>query len=791
MAVLNKKLLRDIWKARGQTAAVALIILCGTATYIAINSAYRNLLLTRDTYYQEYRFADFEIQADRAPGTAVFKIESLPGVREVRGRIVEEANVDIPGVDRSRTGRIISMPVQDDRVLNDIHMMEGRYFEPGVINEVVLSQRFAEANGLGVGDSIKASIDNKKHTLKIVGLALSPEYVYLIRNVQELVPSPERFGILWVPEDFAETAFDMDGAVNNFIGTVENEDELDRILDEADQLLDAYGVFAKTKKENQISNRFVSDEIAGLGVMAKIMPTIFLGIAALIILVLLSRMVRKERTEIGLLKAYGYSNWTVAFHYIKYAMVMAAAGCIGGFAVGQWLANGMIQIYVQFYQFPVLRSRVYPDVLAQSMGIAMVFAVLGAAIAARRAALIHPAESMRPEAPKFGSRTILERVHALWKRLSFTWKMIARNIARNPLRAGFGVFGVMVSCGLVVMGFFAGNAIDYLIRFQFYEIQREDMTVNFVREFGKGALHEFQRYDNVRRAEPMLQYPFTIKNGWREKDIVVTGVPADSELQYVLDTDKRRVDLDHRGLVLPQHLANELQVRPGSTVRLEPLMGRIEKERDVTVSNVTEQYLGTSAYMNIDALSRVLDESFAMNAMLVQAGGDDGAAKLNNFLKDVASVAAVAIKQDMLQSLEDTIATSMKIQNTVMLFFAGAISFAIIYNVTMVSLAERERELASLRVLGFTNQEVGRILYRENFILAALGIILGLPFGAAICRLMVYAYDTDLYRLPFYIPMRTYVIAVGASAVFVILANLAVRRRIRTLDMVEVLKSRE
>lgn len=790
MGVLHKKLFRDLRQSWSQAVAVALVVMCGVATYIAIGSAYRNLLLTRDTYYEAYRLADFEIMVERAPRTAAFKLEALDGVRHVRGRIVQDVNVDIADLAEARTGRIVSMPERDENVLDDIHLMSGRYFAPGQYNEVIVSKRFAEANGLALNDILRVSIDGKKHPLKVVGTALSPEYVYLIRNVQELVPSPERFGILWVPEEFAETALDMREACNNFVGAVDDDTRLDALLDKAEDVLEPYGVYAKVKKEDQISNRFLSDEITGLGVSARITPTIFLSVAAMILLVLLSRMVRKERTEIGLLKAYGYSDWAVSAHYLRFALVLAGAGCLAGFVVGQWLANAMIRLYVQFYEFPILRARIYPEVLARSMGIALLSALAGAWLAARRAARVHPAESMRPEAPSFAARTPLERIPYLWSRLTFISKIIARNIARTPIRAAFNVFGVMVSVGLLIMGFFSSNAMDFIIDFQFHTVQREDATVSLVTEFGKDAFYEFQRFDEVDYAEPLLLYPFRVTSAWREKDISVTGIPRDGRLQRPTDISRRSVDVGDGGLILTSRLAEELGVAPGDRVRLKPLMGRVETERDVTIRAVTEQYLGNSAYMNLDALSRLLDEPFAMNAVLVRTS-PEGAAALNERLKDVATVAAVAIKKDMLRSLQETLAASMNIMNTMMVFFAGTIAFAIIYNVTMVSLAERERELASLRVLGFSRREVGSILYRENAVLGLAGALLGVPFGIAICGLMVYAYNTDLYRFPFHIEPSSCVIAAGLALFFVGLANLAVHRRIAKLDMVEVLKSRE
>ena len=790
MRVLNKKLLRTLLKTPGQSLAVVMVVLCGTACYICIASAYRNLLLTRDTYYEQYRFADFEIHLDRAPRTAAARLMELPGVRHVRGRIVQEVKVDVAGQREARVGRLISMPDKRQEVLNDICLVRGRYFSEGAQNEVIVNERFAEQNGLNPGDRIEVSIETRKYPMRITGTALSPEYVYMIRNVQELVPSPERFGILWAPEPFVEMALDMREACNNIIGDVEDPETLDAVLDRAEDLLDIYGVFAKTKREDQISNRFLADEIRGLGVSARIVPGIFQGIAAMILLVLLNRMVRTERTQIGLMKAFGYSNLRVAAHYMQFAFVLSLAGALGAFGVGQWLAYEMIQIYVGIYQFPLLEARVYPDVLTRSVAIALGFACLGAVSAAVHAARIHPAESMRPEAPRFAHRIWLERFGLLWRRFSFTGKMIARNMSRNAFRAGVNVVGVMVSAGILIVGFFTIDALRYGLHFQFYEVQRQDVKVSFQREHGRDAFHDVARFAHTRRAEPVLEYPFEIRNGWRSKDIIVTGLERGSEMQRLLSDAGRPIDVGTAGLVLEEHLAEAIGARVGDTVTLKPLMGRITRERDVKVTQVVRQYLGVTAYMNIEALSRLLDEPFVINAALLRldTGREDD---LNHELRDIAGIASIVTRTDAYEAVLATLAQSMKIMNVMLVLFAGVIAFAVIYNVTSVSLAERQRELASLRVLGLTTGEVGRIMYIENFVLGAIGLALGYPFGLAMCRIILRFYDSDLYRLPFHIEHRTLMVTALLTVAFVGIANLAVRHKILALDLVEVLKERE
>jgi putative ABC transport system permease protein len=790
MRALTKKMLRSVLRNRAQILAVVAVVTCGTACYICLASLHNNLELTRDTYYAQNRFADFEIQLERAPNSTLFKLQEIPGVRQVRGRIVQDVKLDVEGVTEARMGRMVSVPDTGGNFLNSVVVVKGKFFEPGAQEEVILSEQFADANNLFVGDNLKVTADGKKHTLKIIGLGLSPEYVYIIRNIQELVPAPERFGILWVTDDFAESALNMEAESNSIIGSVESEDMLETILDTAENQLDDYGIFAKTKRENQLSNRLLSDEIKNLGVIARVIPTVFLGIAALVIMILLNRMVRNERTQIGLMKAYGYSNLSIAFHYLQFALMLSLVGCFFGFLVGQWGAQEMIKIYVQFFAFPILKSRVYPQVLAQAMLICIAFSMAGAAVAAFRASRIHPAESMRPEAPVIGHRVLLEQISMIWKRLSFTWKMIVRNVSRHKFRSSLNAFGVMISTTLLIIGFFSIDGIDYLMDFEYSRTQRQDVQVSFFLERNKEALYEAQRFDYVTHAEPLLQYPFTLTNGWRTKDVLIVGLERDARLRRLMDTNEQVVDIGEGGLVLSEKLAQMMSLNVGDSVKMKPMMGRVTTEKIIKVTKIVQQYFGASGFMNIKALSRVLDEPFAMNSVLVST--DPGKSRLmNDELDDIPLISSVTVKADTIDSMETTMNMQMKVMSFMTVLFAGVIAFSIIYNITSVSLSERERELASLRVMGFSQKEVGRILYYENILMGIVGLFLGVPLGMLVCRGLVTAFDTEMIRLPYHLNPRTFIISITCTCIFVLISNLAIRHKINTLDLVETLKERE
>ncbi len=790
MRVLDKKLLRNLWTAKGQAVAVTTVIFLGVASFVCVLSAHRGLRLTRDTYYEQCRLGDFWAPLERAPARVVQKVEALPEILRAQGRIVEEVNLDVQGKVQPCTGRLITLPARQGTAINDIHLVSGRYFSEGVPNEVILSDRFARENRLGIGDRIWATVNDRKQPLRIIGTALSPEYVYMIPSAREFLPDPERFAILWLKQDFAEMALGMQEAVNEVVGFLDPEAPIDASLERIKKILEPYGAVATIHRKDQLSNRYLSEEIKQLGASAGIVPTIFLGIAALILMVMLDRIVQRERGQIGVLKAYGHSNFAIGTHYIKFSLMLSLLGAAGGVLLGNWLARLLMRMYVAFFEFPILRHRFHPDILLLTLTISMVAGVLGASWAVAGVVKIHPAEAVRPPAPKAGHRIWLESLGPVWGRVSFIGKIILRNIFRYKVRAGLTVFGVMCATTIVLFVRFVGDAMDYLITYQFDTVQKQDVRVDFQVERGKGALLEAGRFPYVRAAEPQLNYPFTFKHAWRKMDTVVTGIVPDAQMLNLESMDGYPIEVGQDGLVIGQHIANKLALLPGDTVIMEPLFGRVTGETGVQVRGVAQQYLGTGAYMNIRALSRILGESFVLNGVLLRTG-EDGHRALNKYLKDVPAVASVEFKRESRQKVEETLAASMAIGNLVYGIFAGVIAFAIIYNTTAVSLTERTRELASLRVLGFTLSEIRRIVFGENVMLAVVGVMLGLPLGTLLCRWLVKAYETDIYRLPFYLSRWAYVSTILSVGVFVFVANLASRRRIARLDMVEVLKARE
>jgi len=786
---LGKKLLRDIRQTAGQFAAVTAVVLCATVVFVSFRGAYDGLLLSREAFYDRYRFADFFVQLEKAPETALRDVESIPGVARVRGRIVKDVPLEVPGSEGTAVGRIISMPDRRDGLINDIHLVSGSYFPGAHEREVIVNQPFCKANGLYVGDTLQATVNERKETFTIVGTAYTPEYIYAIRTPQQFAPDDRNFAIIFARESFVEDAFNMTGAVNEVVGLLLPGARLGAVLDAAKARLDSYGVYYKYGRKDQLSHHYLDNEIEGLRTSAIVTPLIFLSVAALVIHVLMRRMTELQRTQIGLLCALGYARSRIVLHYVSYALGVAVAGSVPGIAIGYVLAGQWIQLYNQFFRFPSLRLEFDPKVCVAAFLLNAVMCALGAVRSAARVLKIQPALAIRPQAPA-GARIVRQgALHALWARLPLIWRITVRSATRASTRSAFTVTGVTVAVVILLVGTGTMDWIYFIMDHQFGLVDQADIHVDFATERPPAAVHELASMPGCRRAEGVLQFGAELRNGWRKKTVLVTGLPADSRLYKVRDTAGRRVRLPKDGLVIPERAARALGLTAGSEAALDPYL-RDKDERPVHIRGVVDQYLGLTAYARRDFLEGWLGEGPTVNGALVAAEAGAGE-RLARDLDDLPGVQSVGATGAMLGGFEETFSKMMAVTTLILTFFAGVIAFAVIYNASTVSIAEQERDLACMASLGYEREDVAQAATGDIMPLGLIGIAAGLPLGTWLCHWLARFYETDLYKLPVVIKTATYLRVIVLVLVFQLVARWACRRRVRRIDIVRRLKTME
>ncbi|WP_008316052.1 ABC transporter permease [Leptolyngbya sp. PCC 6406] len=789
MQSLDRKLLRDLLTLRGQVIAIVLIVACGIASLVTMMSTYNSLVLSQQAYYSEYRFADVFAPLNRAPNGLLEQIREIPGVGQVRSRVVETVTLDVPGLDDPATGRLVSIPEQQQPMLNDLFLRSGRYIQPGRLDEVIASDAFVTANQLALGDSISAVINGRWQRLRIVGTALSPEYIYEISGT-ELLPDNRRFGVLWMGRNALATAFDLDGAFNDVTLTLTPGAREAEVLFRLDQLLEPYGGLGAYGRENQISHRFLEDDLVGLQVMALILPVIFLGIAAFLLNMVLARLISTQRDQVAVLKAFGYTNGEVGLHFLKLVVIVVGLGATAGIGLGRWLGANFTQFYTQYYQFPDVQYQAGIGLMLAAVGVSMAAALTGAFKSVAAVVALPPAEAMRPEPPASFNPTLIERLG--WQRfLSPVGRIILRNLERRPWQAALSIFGISLAVSILVVGGYFSDGINHIITVQFHVVQREDMTLTFNRPLPGRVRYDLAHLPGVQRVEPFRTVPVRLRYGHRSHLGAITGLGEPSTLRRLINAQLQAVPLPADGLLINTKLAEMLHVAVGDRVTVEVLEGA-RPTRQVVVTALVDELVGIATYMNVEALNRLMQEgpTYSGAYLLVDP---QFIQPLYQQLKQTPAVAGVAQRETALSQFEDTIAATSGAMNFVLLLFACIISVGVIYNAARIALSERSRELATLRIIGFTQGEIAVILLGEQAVLTLVAVPLGwlLGFGLSWSLNQSPAQNTELFRVPFVINPTSYLFALLVTAIAALGSGLLIGRQLWQLDLIAVLKTRE
>lgn len=792
MRPLHRKLIRDLWRRKGSLVALLVIMAIGVGAYVGMASVWCDLDGARRDYYRNQRLAHFVVDLKRLPQWAVAENAKLPNLSELRGRVRQAVLMEISGVERPIPGAAISMPERRRPVLNDIRLRSGGWFSGANEREVILDHAFAEAHGLRPGDRIKTLLLDKQHDMLVVGTAQSPEFVYLIPPDGGFAPDPVRYGVLYASEDFLRNSGDLQGAWNQLVGTLHDTSPtaVANTLTLLAERLDPFGVTLTTSMRDDPSVRYLEDELIGLEVQSRVMPALFLGVAALVLNVLLGRLVAQQRTVIGTLRALGYPASAVTRHYLAYGLAVGLAGGVAGIAMGWWIQVEMVAMYQDFFALPGLAPRLHLEVALVGLAISVLFAVAGTWKGVRGAARLAPADAMRPPPPERGGRVLPERIPALWRRVPFGGRMVLRSIFRNPFRSLVSVVAAAVSTALVFTALSMVDALDYLMRYEFQRVAHQDFTVALREPDAAWAEAEVVRLPNVARTEPQLAVVSDLSRGAYRKRVGVIGLPPGNRLYTPLGSNGEPLVMPDAGLVLTRKLAEILHVKPGDILRLRPLIGR-RVEVAAVVAGIVDSFFGLTAYADIRYFSRLLGEAGAVNTVLgaLQPGATPEA--LLDELKRRPTVVGIGERLRAFTLMEESFGETMGVMIGVMVLFSGTIAFGSVLNAALVSLSERRREVATLRTLGYRAGQVTGLFAGESLLLNGAGLLAGLVAGTGLAHLLSIAYSTELYRFPVVILPGTLLLSAVLVALFVIAAQLILLRLVRRLNWLAVLNVKE
>ena len=784
---LDRKLLRDLKRLKGQAFAVALVMACGLAMMITTRSLIHSLDRTRADYYESNRFADVFGSLKRAPNHLAERLAAIPGVAGVQTDIAAQVTLDLPGLDEPASGLVRSLPDFGEPELNRLFLRRGRWLAPGARRELLVGEAFADANRLNPGDTLILVMNGRRQEFQVAGIVLSPEYIFESRPGAAL-PDSHSYGIFWMSYKEVATAWDLYGAFNHYALKLAPGADTAPIITAADALFKPYGGFGAFGRRDHPSHIRVSDEIRTLTILSIGFPTIFLGVAAFMTNAVLSRLLALQREQIAILKAFGFTNGQIVVHYLKFAGVIGCAGTVlggvGGFVLGQW----MLGLYAPLYRFPTLAFRPDPPAVAIAFSVGVLAVVAGVLGAVRRAARLPPAEAMRPEAPANYRPSLIERT-ALRRLFSHAFRIAVRNLGRRPLQAFLTVAGLALATGLLVLPNTLKSGIADIIENQWDVVQRQDLNLGFAEPTSRRVLHELERLPGVIHVEPTRSVAVRIHFHGNNRQIGLRSLQAGAAHSRAVNAEGREILPPPDGLIVSAKLAEVLGAQVGDELVIEALEGR-RPVQAVRLAGLAQDFTGIAAYMDLTAINRFLGEGDIVTSASLTIDGAHRAEFLRA-IKAVPRISWISVKESLRQSFRETTARMMGMLTTLYLTMAVIVAFGVIYNNARISLAERARELATLRVIGLTQGEVGAVIVIELALLAALAIPLGLAFGTGISAGIIQSVNTETVRLPLVYTPYTFTFATLVVVAASVLSALVVLRKLKQLDLIGALKAPE
>ncbi|NLO76662.1 MAG: ABC transporter permease [Clostridia bacterium] len=624
-----------------------------------------------------------------------------------------------------------------------------------------------------------------------MGTGNNPEFIYALRNVSDLFPNPETFGIAYLPHDMMKMLFAESSTVNNLVFTLEQGADYQEVEEHLKAKLKPYGLISMYPRKDQVSHMLLTQELTSLKGMSQSMPVIFLAVACIILYIMLKRTIENQRGQIGILKAFGYTQKEILCHYLSFALTVGLCGGILGGISGSLLAAPLTTLYETFFSIPGVSTEFSFSYLLMSIFLTLIFTLFAGYQGCKGILQLEPAEAMRPPAPPIGKNIFLEKISFFWQTLTVQGKMSLRSMFRHPGRTLFMFLGIMFTFALVSSPWILWDIVEKMMFDQYEKIESYDAKVNLTVPLNQQQLEqEFNRLPGVKKAESRAEIPVTLKNNWYKKDLVLMGVPSNSALYHIRNKQGQKIEPAENGILISERLASLLNAEPGTPLKLESAMAKEPtKDKTVVVQGIIPQYIGLNAYMELNSLQKLLEQGKISTTIMLRLD-EQGLSALKEKYRNSTLIAGIEDKKALLRQTKELMAS---FSGTIYIFLilGVIIGFAIIYNISITTVSERNRELASMMVLGMTPREVLSVITFEQWFISIFAMLAGIPLTKIFLISMNQLINSDFYSMPTNLNSTGILAGFFVTIACIRIAQLASARRIKRLSIVGALKANE
>ncbi|SHI17869.1 putative ABC transport system permease protein [Sporobacter termitidis DSM 10068] len=761
--MLLRKMLRDMRLHKVQFISIFLMSLLGVFVYTGINAEWHGMQKEADRYYEDTALADFWIVGSGFSAEDVSAAAALPGAAAAQRRLTIDGTAVLGGSPALRVN------VLDENTLSRPLAVEGRQFDTA-LDGVWLDSAFARANGLKTGDTLAVSLGGSRIEKTILGLVMSPEYIYDVKDDSVFMPDAKAFGFAFVPRQALPGGAAL--PYNELMVSSGGGADGDSVKKSLEQAFDGRYTVVLTR-DTQLSTAMFKNEIAQNRAIGGIFPIVFFLIAALAMLTTMTRLTSGQRLQIGTLKSLGFSRRKILRHYVSYGLWLGLAGGLVGLVTGPLAIPALLfPMQKTVYQLPEWKAAVSAADIA-AVAVAVLCCLLSSWFACRRELGDVPAATLRPRAPKAGRLSRLEK-SGLWRSLGFSAQWNLRDVLRNKVRSAMAVVGVVGCIMLLLWGLGLRDSIRAVTDRLYGELYTYGTKIGLEGDIEASALDALQaRYPGqlLQEASAEIRAGDTVKSG----NLTVVG---DGSLYRFEDAGGRAMSLPDDGAAISYKMAELLGVAAGDTVAYRPLGEKSWQE--VKIGAVYRSPIGQGLSFSSAAFEKT---GSAMRPTALLTAGD---VKNADGLPGVENVQS---RQQLIDSF-NAMVDSMQSLIAILILAALLLGAVVLYNLGALAFNERTRELATLKVLGFNKRKIRALLQTQNIWLTALGIVLGIPAGFFFigCMLSTMSESSDFVT---YVSPVSLAVSIAATFLLSFAVNLLMSRRVRSIDMVGALKSVE